>query len=212
VKIQSFRSLAVTRPAGSFLTIAWLSLCLLLSGTGGCGGPTASRTASGPPRQDIEPKILQEYRDRWLARLDSAQARSITEIRLAASSPPQTPAPAGSTTVVVTGRVGAGKQLVDPGSPYPWEPGKACFMIGEPKLDQESHRHGPEDAGCPFCARKARNGSALIRFLEQEQPVPIDSRTLFGLQEGQDVVVQGVASLNSVDQLVVDAERLWIIE
>ncbi|MDA1180491.1 MAG: hypothetical protein O2931_17060, partial [Planctomycetota bacterium] len=119
-------------------------------------------------------------------------------------------APVGTLQVVVSGKIGAAKHLLEPGSSYPWEPGLASFIIGDPKLSDEKHKHQSGDTACKFCARKARDGSALVRFLDGEKTLAIDSRTLFDVREGQSVIVVGTAHLNTLDQLVIDAERLFV--
>lgn len=204
--------------------------CLLsalwLSCTSGCQPSSSNSQSNSPsnsatpradatiPRQNIDDATLAKYRVRWLmAGVPSAQ-RTPAQVRaeLSSAQPLSDDAkPAiAPLQVVVCGKIGAAKHLMEPGSSYPWEPGLASFMIGDPKLSGEKHEHRGGDTACKFCARKARDGSALVRFLDGEKPLAIDSRTLFNVREGQDVIVVGTAHLNTLDQLVIDAERLFV--
>ncbi|MDA0660760.1 MAG: hypothetical protein O3C60_18295 [Planctomycetota bacterium] len=199
----------------------WMAV-LGLSVTSGCQSSTSTVPAPNAeaaiPRQDIDGATLAKLRERWLQADEPGSHETPAQVR-ARLSPKNTPseplaegadAPVGTLQVVVSGKIGAAKHLLEPGSSYPWEPGLASFIIGDPKLSDEKHKHQSGDTACKFCARKARDGSALVRFLDGEKTLAIDSRTLFDVREGQSVIVVGTAHLNTLDQLVIDAERLFV--
>jgi hypothetical protein len=69
---------------------------------------------------------------------------------------------------------------------------KASFSLLEiPDDHAQKPGHKPDD--CPFCKKRAANSPiAAVQFVGADgKELPIDARTLFGLREGQDVVIRG---------------------
>ena len=88
--------------------------------------------------------------------------------------------------IVVAGRIGARGM-------EPFLDGKASFVLVEIPADDHAKKPGHDADNCPFC--KKRNATApmvAVQFLGADgKPIPIDSRKLFGVAKGTDVVVRG---------------------
>lgn len=103
--------------------------------------------------------------------------------------------------VVMTGVIGGilnpfGEDVTD----FPWKQGEATFYLVDASIVEEFVAHAGEegiDHDCPFCRREAQkhaNSVISVSFVgEQGEPVSIDSRELFGLKQGDRVVVRGEA-------------------
>jgi hypothetical protein len=89
-------------------------------------------------------------------------------------------------TVVIAGRVGA--RGVDP-----FLDKKASFMLVEIPADDHAKAPGHDNDNCPFCKKRQANAPMVaVRFVGADgKEIPLDSRTLFGIQKGSDVVVRG---------------------
>jgi hypothetical protein len=87
--------------------------------------------------------------------------------------------------VVIAGRIG-GKGM------DAFVKDKASFSLLEiPDDHAKKPGHKPDD--CPFCKKRAANAPiAAVQFVGDDgKELPLDARTLFGIQEGQDVVIRG---------------------
>lgn len=115
--------------------------------------------------------------------------------------------PVVSTTpveVVLLGKIGGAKLT--------WSPTSAEFVITDPAVDLDAHAACTDD-GCPFCKDKSdvASGQALVRLRQKEGEIlAVDARKVLPVEEGQMVVVRGLASVNAVGQLVVDADGIYI--
>ena len=88
--------------------------------------------------------------------------------------------PNGVEQVVVIGRIGAVKTSDDrQQKDFPWHPGKAAFVMGDPAHDDTSHQHGDgaDHADCPFCNKKAADAQAVVRFLGAQRAAASLRRT-----------------------------------
>ena len=88
--------------------------------------------------------------------------------------------------VVVTGRIEA--QGMDP-----FLQGKASFSLLDIPTDDHAQKPGHKPDDCPFCKKRRANAVlAAVQFLGADgKPIPVDARTLFGVEKGQDVVIRG---------------------
>lgn len=123
-----------------------------------------------------------EFKKRFVLEQEPPGAQPLSEAKETVAS---------GATVVLIGRVGAGSHEA-------FDTGRAAFVVGElPSADHEGTA-GHDVDNCPFCKRKAAAApTAVVQFLDdQGQVVPIDARTLFGLEKGQVVVVQGQGEWN----------------
>jgi hypothetical protein len=87
--------------------------------------------------------------------------------------------------VVIAGRIG-GKGM------DAFVKDKASFSLLEiPDDHAKKPGHKPDD--CPFCKKRAANAPiAAVQFVGDDgKELPLDARTLFGIQEGQEVVIRG---------------------
>ena len=106
-------------------------------------------------------------------------------------------------TIVLTGTIDAGER-------EPWEEGKALFLITESSIATHDHGDGAHD-NCPFCNREKASNLALVKFVDDAgETVPIDARDLFGLEKGQQVVVQGTGAVDPSGTLVVTANGIYV--
>ena len=71
---------------------------------------------------------------------------------------------------------------------------KASFSLLEIPADDHAKKPGHKPDDCPFCKKRAANSPiAAVQFVGADgKELPVDARTLFGVAEGQDVVVRGV--------------------
>jgi hypothetical protein len=70
---------------------------------------------------------------------------------------------------------------------------KASFSLLEIPADDHAKKPGHKPDDCPFCKKRAANSPiAAVQFVGADgKELPIDARTLFGITEGQDVVIKG---------------------
>ena len=103
------------------------------------------------------------------------------------------------------------------GDVEPWNKGKARFLMSEAVHEgNATGQHGgpghdPET--CPFCKRRneAKRKLALVEFLDADDNVlEIDARELFGVEEGQVVVVRGNGKIGELGVLVISANAIHI--
>ena len=90
--------------------------------------------------------------------------------------------------VVVAGRIG-GKGM------DAFIKDKASFSMLEIPTDDHAKKPGHKPDDCPFCKKRlASSPIAAVQFVGPDgKELPIDARALFGVKEGQDVVVRGTA-------------------
>jgi hypothetical protein len=108
--------------------------------------------------------------------------------------------------VVITGWIGSGEAS-------PWRAGRAEFVITEALPDGSGHRHKPgQGDDCPFCRRrfKPEEMLAVVQFTNTRGELhPIDARSLFGVKEGDLVVVEGTGSIDDSGILTVQADGIY---
>ena len=111
---------------------------------------------------------------------EPAGALSLTAAKQQLSSEPK--------PVTVAGRIGA--QGIEP-----FLENKASFVLVEIPADDHAKKPGHDANNCPFCKkRQAGAPMAAVQFLGADgKVIPIDSRKLFGIEKGADVVVRGTA-------------------
>lgn len=110
--------------------------------------------------------------------------------------------------VSAVGRIGAAG--IDP-----WAKGQAAFVISELLAPPTGHGDSPghDAANCPFCKRRAvkADATALVQFRdEQGNVLPVDARTLLGVDVDQVVVVQGQGRVNEVGVFVIAADKIHL--
>lgn len=114
--------------------------------------------------------------------LDAEPAGAVT-LAAAKSQLTTTPKP-----VVIAGRIGG--RGVDA-----FVKDKASFSLLEVPADDHAKKPGHNPADCPFCKKRQANSPiAAVQFVGADgKELPVDARALFGVKEGQDVVVRGTA-------------------
>ena len=94
--------------------------------------------------------------------------------------------------IVIAGRI-AGSKGMDP-----FVKGKASFaMLQLPDAHASQPGHNADD--CPFCKKRlAQAPMVAVQFVGTDnKELPIDARDLFGVKDGEVVVIRGVASFNA---------------
>jgi hypothetical protein len=115
--------------------------------------------------------------------------------------------------IVLVGRIGAVGRS-------PWDDGHAAFLLADPAcdlaVDEHAHGAGHDHDNCPFCRKakqEADEATAMVQVLdEQGKLLAVDARRLLGLRSGQLIVVQGLARIDPLGQLVVDAAGIYVRE
>lgn len=110
--------------------------------------------------------------------------------------------------VVVAGRI-EGKGI------DPFLEGKASFSLLEIPSDDHAKKPGHDADGCPFCKKRRANATmAAVQFLGADgKPIPVDARTLFGIEKGRDVVVRGTGVFDAklgVPVIQVTADAIYV--
>ena len=97
-------------------------------------------------------------------------------------------APKGPQQLVIAGRIGA-KGM------EPFLENKASFVLQEIPADDHAGKAGHDADNCPFCKKRSANAPMVaVQFVGTDgKALPVDSRKLFGIQKGQEVVVAGTA-------------------
>lgn len=72
---------------------------------------------------------------------------------------------------------------------------KASFSVLEIPTDDHAKKPGHKPDDCPFCKKRLANSPiAAVQFVGADgKELPIDARTLFGIKDGDDVVIRGTA-------------------
>lgn len=166
----------------------FLSVTLLVSITAAIGcQPDAPVTA-------VPDAAILSARAKYLLDKAPEAALGVKEAKAAITEP---------SNVTLTGTIDAGER-------EPWEEGKALFLITESSIATHDHGEGSHD-NCPFCNREKANNLALIKFIDDAgETVAIDARDLFGLEKGQQVVIQGTGAVDPSGTLVVTANGIYI--
>jgi len=141
------------------------------------GMAVALGIASGPVRAEVDVGAI-----RGQVMLAEEPAGATTLAAAKAGLGP-TPAP-----VVIAGRIGG--RGTDP-----FGRAEATFSLLEIPDDEHAKKPGHKPDDCPFCKKRAANSPiAAVSFVGPDgRVIPMDARRLFGLEEGQDVVVRGSA-------------------
>jgi len=110
--------------------------------------------------------------------------------------------------VIVAGRIEA--RGIDP-----FLEGKASFSLLEIPADDHATKPGHKPDDCPFCKKRRANATmAAVQFLGADgKPIPIDARTLFGVEKGRDVVVRGTGVFDAklgIPVIQVTADGLYV--
>ncbi|MCX7414197.1 MAG: hypothetical protein NTW36_12270 [Planctomycetia bacterium] len=119
-------------------------------------------------------------RDQLVLPQEPAGALSLTAAKQQLTNEPK--------PIVVAGRIGA-KGI------EPFLENKASFVLVEIPADDHAKKPGHDADNCPFCKKKQAGAPmAAVQFLGADgKVIPVDSRKLFGLVKGNDVVVRGTA-------------------
>lgn len=88
--------------------------------------------------------------------------------------------------VVVAGRIGGR-------GTEPFGRNEATFSMLEIPADDHAQKPGHKPDDCPFCKKRNANSPiAAVSFVGADgKVIPLDAQKLFGLADGQDVVVRG---------------------
>ena len=75
----------------------------------------------------------------------------------------------------------------------PFGKNEATFSMLEIPTDDHAAKPGHKPDDCPFCKKRAANSPiAAVSFAGADgKVIPLDAQNLFGVAEGQDVVVRG---------------------
>jgi hypothetical protein len=102
--------------------------------------------------------------------------------------------------VSVSGRVGGGIK--------PWIDGRAAFVLVDSFAPMPSAECGPE---CAHCAAEIAASSLVVKFVDESgKTIGVDSRQLLGVQEEEEVVVNGVASRDEQGNVALVATGIFI--
>jgi hypothetical protein len=161
-------------------------LSLLAAAAGGCSS------------QPIEDSQLAAHRSRLLLAEEPDGAVSVIDAKSAA---------AANADIVILGRIAAGDMS-------PWDKGKAAFLVSDAAAAFDDHGHGPcQDGNCLFCKDKTSVTDTLAIVQCQDdrgEVLPIDARTLLGVEENQLVVVRGRGSVDELGNLIIAAAGIYI--
>jgi hypothetical protein len=107
--------------------------------------------------------------------------------------------------IVLWGRIGGKKQT--------WSDATAEFVLSDPTFALQAGDHVCKDDNCPFCKdkRNAASAEAIVSLVDGQGRVPaVGVRKLLPLEEGQMVVVQGQAEVNSLGLMLVRAKGIYV--
>lgn len=114
--------------------------------------------------------------------------------------------------VVLVGRIGGKSTSTDRlASDFPWERGKAAFIMSDPSASvQHDTDHGEDHRDCPFCNKQAKDAQATVQFNgDNGDLLPMDARDLFELVGEELVVVKGKAQLVGT-LLMINADGIYV--
>lgn len=185
--------------------------------------------ADGPVKPD--PAVVASLREQYVLEVEPAgavspldwrelQAEEEGPVEVAATlDTAEEVAPEDDGRVVLIGRIGGMPNPFEKGleKSFPWNDGKAAFFLVDAATADEFTDHLAEQdedhaANCPFCAAHAANSLSAVATVifpdETGEAAPVDARDLFGLEEGELVVVRGEPTLLG-DLMVVKADGLF---
>jgi hypothetical protein len=128
-------------------------------------------------------------------------AVSITDAKAKLTATPQ--------PVVVAGRIGGR-------GTSPFGKNEATFsMLEIPAADDHAAKPGHKPDDCPFCKKRAANSPiAAVSFAGADgKVIPLDAQKLFGVAEGQDVVVRGSGFFDpklGIPVIQINADGLYV--
>lgn len=161
-------------------------------------------------QQPVDPAVTAQ-REKYLLSEEPSGAVGVLEARelVAEQVPAEEEGSPPTKPVVLLGRIGSNPEST-------WDPGVAKFVIRDPAAEMEEHDHGPghDPDNCPFCKAKKEKSpdmTALVQVVDAEgQVVGIDARKLFSVDLNQLVVVRGQAQIDSLGNLIVSADGVYI--
>jgi hypothetical protein len=126
-------------------------------------------------RAEVDAAVL---RGTLLLAEEPAGAVSLSAAKAALTAMPQ--------PVVVAGRIGGR-------GTEPFGKNEATFSMLEIPADDHAAKPGHKPDDCPFCKKRNANSPiAAVSFVGADgKVIPVDAQQLFGLADGQDVVVRG---------------------
>lgn len=159
--------------------------------------PAAVGFAPGGARADVD---VAAVRGQLVLPEEPAGAVSLTAAKAKLTTTPQ--------PVVIAGRIG-GRGM------EPFLQNKASFSLLEIPTDDHAKKPGHDADECVFCRkRNANSPMAAVQFLGADgKVIPVDARTLFGVQKGQDVVIRGTGVFDpklGIPVLQVTAEGIHV--
>lgn len=191
-----------------------LSLVVLLSLAVGLSfGCRSDTTESGAQISGEELEIL---RSKFIAIDEPDGAIGVLDLRdqltpaEAVEGEAEPEPPPESVEVVVVGKICAKTSTAD-NPDFPWQKGRATFMMIDPGFVPGEHAHEHADGEeCPFCQKNEQDAQALVRFCDQQgEVVPVDARDLLQAEEEQLVVVKGTATVLA-GMLMIEAESIHV--
>ena len=110
--------------------------------------------------------------------------------------------------VVVAGRIGGR-------GTSPFGKNEATFSMLEIPTDDHAAKPGHKPDDCPFCKKRAANSPiAAVSFAGGDgKVIPLDAQKLFGVAEGQDVVVRGSGFFDpklGIPVIQINADGLYV--
>jgi hypothetical protein len=111
-------------------------------------------------------------------------------------------------SVVVAGRIGGR-------GTSPFGKNEATFSMLEIPTDDHAAKPGHKPDDCPFCKKRAANSPiAAVSFAGADgKVIPLDAQKLFGVAEGQDVVVRGSGFFDpklGIPVIQINADGLYV--
>jgi len=110
--------------------------------------------------------------------------------------------------VVVAGRIGGR-------GTSPFGKNEATFSMLEIPTDDHAAKPGHKPDDCPFCKKRSANSPiAAVSFAGADgKVIPLDAQKLFGVAEGQDVVVRGSGFFDpklGIPVIQINADGLYV--
>jgi hypothetical protein len=142
---------------------------------------------------------VQELRQRWLVATPPPGEVAISAVRAKLKSGEL----AANGEVVVRARINAGDMP-------PWAEGRAEFIITDATGHDGDEDHDPHE--CPFCKRDIMDSMAQVRLAGKDgKTIPIDTRTLLGVQERSLLVIRATAMPGDSEMLILNANQIHIV-
>jgi hypothetical protein len=131
---------------------------------------------------------------------EPAGALSIADAKVKLTATPQ--------PVVVAGRIGGR-------GTSPFGKNEATFSMLEIPTDDHAAKPGHKPDDCPFCKKRAANSPiAAVSFAGADgKVIPLDAQKLFGVADGQDVVVRGSGFFDpklGIPVIQINADGLYV--